>query len=71
MPTVKEDIAVLKEQVKALPRIEEKIDTMSDKLDRKFASKWVEWFNKTLIGAVVLGGCTALASVVVKALGSN
>lgn len=71
MPNLQERIAVVEEQTKRLPLIEKKIDDLHDKLDKKFAGKWVEWFNKTLIGAVVLGGFSAIASAVAKALGGN
>lgn len=63
------DISYMKQEISEIKKNQEctntKLDALIEKLDTKFASKWVEWVVKWLIGIVLLTVFGALLSTII------
>lgn len=71
MATIKERLATLEAESKHHTELGEsivdKLDVIHDKLDKRYAGKWVERFNLGMIGLILTAVGSSLVGLVVKA----
>lgn len=58
-----ENISEIKKEVK---EINEKFDVMIEKMEKKFAAKWVEWVIKWLVWIILCWFASALLTLILR-----